>query len=132
MPGTWVCRIGAAIGALGGLGTALVVGGEIAGKLIDLGVFDDTRAWELALMGLSGIVGAMLGGGSALAGLGCMTLMTRRLVAISWLLILAGAAITPAGDFLAWAGVAAWVAGLALQVAGIMRARRWPAPTPSR
>jgi len=52
------------------------------------------------------------------------TVPYRRLVAVAWLPILVGAVITPIGDFLAWAGVAAWVTGLALQLAGIMRARR--------
>jgi hypothetical protein len=72
MPGTWTCRIGALVGALGGLGSALVVGGEIADQLIDLDVFDDTRVWQLALMVVSGIVGAVIGAGSALTGLGCI------------------------------------------------------------
>jgi hypothetical protein len=130
MPGTWVCRIAAVVGTLGGLGAALVVGGEIAGKLIDLGMFADTRTWRLALTLFSGIVGASIGGGSALAGSGCRgrdpspDRRTRRLVAVAWLPILVGAVITPIGDFLAWAGVAAWVTGLALQLAGITRARR--------
>jgi hypothetical protein len=128
MPGTWVCRIGAVVGALVGLGAAIVVGYEIAGKLLDLGMVDDTRAWRIALTFPSGIVGALLGGGSVLAGSGCRgrdpaDRGKRRIIAIAWLLILVGAAITPIGDFLAWAGVAAWVTGLALQVSAIVRAR---------
>ena len=128
MPGTSVCRIAAVVATLGGLGAALVVGGEIAGKLIDLGMVAET--WRFALTLISGIVGASIGGGSALAGSGCWDRdpspdrRTRRLVAVAWLPILVGAVITPIGDFLAWAGVAAWVTGLALQLAGIMRARR--------
>jgi len=128
MPGTWVCRIAAVVGTLGGLGAALVVGGEIAGKLIDLGMFAQT--WRFALTLMWGIVGASIGGGSALAGSGCRDRdpspdrRARRLVAVAWLPILVGAVITPIGDFLAWAGVAAWVTGLALQLAGITRARR--------
>lgn len=127
MPGTSVCRIAAVVATLGGLGAALVVGGEIAGKLIDLGMVADT--WRFALTLISGIVGASIGGGSALAGSGCWgrdpspDRRTRRLVAVAWLPILVGAVITPIGDFLAWAGVTAWVTGLALQLAGIMRAR---------
>jgi hypothetical protein len=54
--------------------------------------------------------------------------MTRRLAAVAWFLILAGAALTAAGGVLAWVGVAGWVTGLALQVVGISRAWRMRLP----
>jgi hypothetical protein len=128
VPGTWVCRIGAVVGALAGLGAALVVGGEIAGKLIDLGMFADTPTWRRALTFAAGVVGASIGGASVLAGSGCRDRGPadrgkRRIIAIAWLLILVGAVITPIGDFFAWAGVAAWVTGLAIQLSAIVRAR---------
>jgi hypothetical protein len=113
---------------LGGLAAALVVGGEIAGKLIDLGWVP--QAWRPALTVISGLLGAAIGGGSALAAAGCSdrdqrpVLRMRRLVVLTWSLIFVGAVITPIGDFLAWAGVAAWLTGVALQITMIVRARR--------
>ncbi len=127
MPGTWVCRIAAVLGTLGGLATALVVGGEIAGKFVDLGWVPET--WRLALTVISGLLGAAFGGGSALAAAGCSdrdqrpVVRTRRLVVLAWSLIFVGAVITPIGDSLAWAGVAAWVTGVGLQLTLIVRAR---------
>jgi hypothetical protein len=128
MPGTWVCRIGGVLGTLGGLVAALVVGGEIAGKLVDLGWVPQT--WRPALTVISGLLGAAIGGGSALAAAGCLARdrrpdpRTRRLVVLTWSLIFVGAVITPIGDFLAWAGVAAWLTGVGLQLTMIGRARR--------
>jgi hypothetical protein len=45
-------------------------------------------------------------------------------VVLTWSLIFVGAVITPIGDFLAWAGVAAWLTGVGLQLTMIVRARR--------
>jgi hypothetical protein len=128
MPGVWMCRIGAVLGTLGGLVAALVVGGEIAGKLVDLGWVP--QSWRPALTVISGLLGAAIGGGSALAAAGCWERdrrpdpRTRRLVVLTWSLIFVGAVITPIGDFLAWAGVAAWLTGVGLQLTIIVRARR--------
>lgn len=67
----WTCIAAGVVGFIGGLITGAAGSTTLADKLIELSV-SDGRGWQIALLAVSGLVGAILGAGASLALMGCL------------------------------------------------------------